>query len=79
MTKILQQLDVYITRSFENKLCSEWEKWMIQDAHSFTDRGRMCRAYYAEIAEWMKTAWETISASTIKNSFTKCEICTEKK
>jgi hypothetical protein len=74
LTKLLQPLDVGVNRSFKSKLRSEWEKWMTQGIHSFTDGGRMRRASYAEVAQWVKTAWEAVEESTIKNAFKKCEI-----
>ena len=50
---------------------------MLDGIHSYTNGGRMRLASYAEVAMWVKTAWDDISESTVKNSFIKCEIISE--
>ena len=40
-TKILQLLDKGVNGSFKSKSCTEWEKWMLEGAHSFTDGGKV--------------------------------------
>ena len=74
LTKILQPLDISVSRSFEAKLRKTWEKWMISGNHTFTKTGRQRRVDYVTIIECVLEAWNTNPTSTIINGFIKAVI-----
>ena len=41
---------------------------------SFTKTGRMRRATFAEVCQWILTSWRKVKVSTIVNGFHKAEI-----
>ena len=73
-TKYLQPLDISVNRPFKLKMRNEWEKWMTEGEKSFTKTGRMRRATFAEVCQWILTAWGAIKKSTITNGFKKAGI-----
>ena len=75
-TKYLQPLDISVNRPFKNTIRSEWERWMTSGEKSFTKTGRMRRATYAQVCEWVLSAWGQITTSTITNGFKKAGIVT---
>lgn len=74
MTKLLQPLDISVTRSFKAELRKLWEKWMREGDHSFTTTGRMRCATFGEVASWVDSAWKSITVQTITCGFKKAEI-----
>lgn len=77
LTKVLQPLDVGVNKSFKSKVRNLWERWMEQGEHSYTNSGKMRRASYADICEWVKKAWDDVSEKTIKKAFIKAKIVDE--
>jgi len=71
LTKKLQPLDISVNRSFKNHVCEEWEKWMSEGIHTFTETGKMRRATYAEVCNWVIHAWKTVKVMAITNGFRK--------
>ena len=47
---------------------------MLEGAHLFTDGRKVQRASYTEVVQWVKTVWEAMKTTTIKNTFIKCKI-----
>lgn len=74
LTKVLQPLDIAVNRSFKAELRKLWEDWMCSGTHSFTATGRMRRATYGEVAQWVATAWERVPTSCITSGFRKAEL-----
>eukprot|EP00745_Piridium_sociabile_P004432 TRINITY_DN12639_c0_g2_i1.p1 TRINITY_DN12639_c0_g2~~TRINITY_DN12639_c0_g2_i1.p1 ORF type:complete len:252 (+),score=34.01 TRINITY_DN12639_c0_g2_i1:61-816(+) len=73
-TKYLQPLDISVNRAFKVALRVEWETWMTSGDKSFTKTGRMRRASFAEVCQWILTAWGKVKQSTIVNGFRKAEL-----
>ena len=70
-TKYLQPLDISVNRAFKAALRVEWEAWMTSGEKSFTKTGRMRRATFAQVCQWILTAWSGVKKSTITNGFRK--------
>ncbi|KAF4797975.1 pogo transposable element with KRAB domain-like protein [Turdus rufiventris] len=74
LTKEGQSLDISIIRSFKAKLQLLWENWMVEGEHSYTKTGRLRRASYATICQWILDAWGKVTATTIIRRFAKADI-----
>lgn len=74
LTKLLQPLDIAVNKSFKDHLRAIWENWMVDGEHSFTKTGRMRRATYAEVSNWVLQAWSKVKVSSITNGFVKSEM-----
>uniref|UniRef100_A0A8C7QPE1 DDE-1 domain-containing protein n=1 Tax=Oncorhynchus mykiss TaxID=8022 RepID=A0A8C7QPE1_ONCMY len=70
-TKYLQPLDISVNRAFKVALRVQWEAWMTSGEKSFTKTGRMRRATYGQVCQWILTAWSIVKKSTIINGFRK--------
>jgi len=70
-TKYLQPLDISVNRAFKVALRSEWETWMTSGEKSFTKTGRMRKASFAEVCQWVINAWRCVKPSTITGGFRK--------
>ena len=70
-TKYLQPLDISVNRAFKVALRVEWEAWMTSGEKSFTKTGHMRRATFAQVCQWILTAWGRVKKSTITNGFRK--------
>ena len=77
LTKLLQPLDISVNRGFKLVLRELWEEWMTAGEHSFTKTGRMRRATYADVCQWVVTAWQHVPPTNIINGFRKAEIVPE--
>ncbi|KAF4805566.1 hypothetical protein TURU_000529 [Turdus rufiventris] len=76
MTKELQPLDIGIMLiySFKAKMRVLWENWMVEGEHSYTKTGRLRRASYATVCQWILDAWGKVTATTIIQGFAKADI-----
>lgn len=70
-TKYLQPLDISVNRAFKAALRVEWETWMTSGEKSFTKTGRMRKASFSDVCQWILTAWRAVKKSTITNGFRK--------
>lgn len=70
-TKYLQPLDISVNCAFKVALRVEWEAWMTSGKKSFTKTVRMRRATFAQVCQWILTAWSNVKKSTITNGFRK--------
>uniref|UniRef100_A0A8C3TR03 HTH CENPB-type domain-containing protein n=1 Tax=Catharus ustulatus TaxID=91951 RepID=A0A8C3TR03_CATUS len=74
LTKELQPLDIGIIHSFKSKVRSLWEEWMLEGEHSYTNTGRLRRASYATVCQWILDAWGKVTTRTISRGFAKADI-----
>lgn len=74
LTKILQPLDLAVNKAFKNEMRKHWEKWMREGMHSYTKSGRMKKATYEKVAEWVSKSWRSVKVSTIISGFAKANI-----
>ena len=77
LTKILQPLDLTVNRVFKSKVRERWERWMSEGLHSFTKTGRMRKATYADVANWVKDAWDAVDAGIIQRAFLEAKLVPE--
>ena len=70
-TKYLQPLDISVNRPFKVELRNEWEKWMTEGEKSFTKTGKMRKATFAQVCNWIVAAWRRVKTSAIVNGFRK--------
>ena len=74
LTKLLQPLDISVNRTFKASMRVLWEEWMSSGEHSFTKTGRLRRATLTEIAQWVLSAWDSVSVTCVTNGFRKADI-----
>ena len=76
LTKLLQPLDISVNRTFKASMRARWEEWMSNGENSFTKTGRLNRATLIEIAQWVLSAWDSVSVTChcVTNGFRKAEI-----
>uniref|UniRef100_A0A3P9AAF4 HTH CENPB-type domain-containing protein n=1 Tax=Esox lucius TaxID=8010 RepID=A0A3P9AAF4_ESOLU len=71
LTCKLQPLEGGVNHLFRTQIRTEWEKCMQEGIHSFTTSGKMCTATFADVCQWVLTAWGKVTRETIVNSFRK--------
>jgi transposase-like protein len=69
LTKKLQPLDLSANKSFKSKMRNKWEKWMVEGIHTFTKSGKMRRASYVDVCNWIVDSWKEVTPECIKNGF----------
>lgn len=69
LTKKLQPLDLSINRSFKSEMRKRWEMWMSEDDHSYTATGKIRRASYETISQWIVDSWAAVRKTTIIKAF----------
>uniref|UniRef100_A0AAQ4RF46 HTH CENPB-type domain-containing protein n=1 Tax=Gasterosteus aculeatus aculeatus TaxID=481459 RepID=A0AAQ4RF46_GASAC len=69
--KYLQPLDISVNRAFKLALRVQWEAWMTSSKKSFAETGRMRRATFSQVCQWILTAWSNVKESTITDAFQK--------
>jgi len=74
MTSILQPLDVSINKPMKTALRQKWNSWIQSDDHSFTAGGRMRKAGFTTICNWIIEAWQELDPAIIQKAFKKCTI-----
>lgn len=74
LTKILQPLDISVNKCFKTEMRKMWESWMSTGEKSFTNTGRIRRASYQTVCQWVKDAWMAVPPSAIISGFVKAEI-----
>uniref|UniRef100_A0A8C3TJ34 HTH CENPB-type domain-containing protein n=1 Tax=Catharus ustulatus TaxID=91951 RepID=A0A8C3TJ34_CATUS len=74
LTKEVQPLDIGIIHSFKAKMRLLWETWMVEGEHSYTNTGRLHRASYATVCQWILDAWGKVTTTAIIRGFAKADI-----
>ena len=74
LTKKLQPIDISVNRSFKNHVFEEWEKWMSEGIHTFSETGKMRRATHVEGCNWVIQVWKEVKVTVIMNGFRKAGI-----
>jgi hypothetical protein len=67
LTKKIQPLDLSVIKSFESKLRSTWEWWMMTGVKDYTESGKIKRMSYEEISQWFLESWQTVMVICVKN------------
>jgi hypothetical protein len=66
LTKKIQPLDLSVNKSFESKLRSTWERWMMTGVKDCTASGKIKRVSYEEIGRWILVSWQAVTVTCIK-------------
>jgi hypothetical protein len=74
LTKVLQPLDISVNKCFKAELRRIWEDWMTNGNKSYTNAGRMRRASYETVCQWIKDAWSCVPDTTVISGFVKAGI-----
>ena len=45
-----------------------WEQWMVNGIHSFTKSGRMRRASYLDVCNWVLESWNQVTPECVKKA-----------
>ena len=74
LISILQLLEISINKPFKDRVCEQWDNWMIEGQKSFTSAGNMRAASLPAVCSWVLDTWHSISAKMVAQSFKKCGI-----
>ncbi|KAF4797972.1 pogo transposable element with KRAB domain-like protein [Turdus rufiventris] len=74
LTKEVQPLDISVIRSFKAKLRLLWENWKVEGEHSYTNTGRLRRASYSTVCQWILDAWSQVTPATVIRGFARADI-----
>lgn len=75
--RYLHPLDMSVNRAFKAAHQDEWEAWMIRGEKYFTKNGRMRRASFSEVCQWIITVWSSVKKPTITNGFRRARLLRE--
>jgi hypothetical protein len=65
-------MDLYINKSFKDRLRQQYLTWIVDPACELTETGKIKCAAPSEVARWVLAAWKAIAESIIVRSFKKC-------
>ena len=74
LTSILQPLDVFLNKPLKDRLCEQWNNWMIEGQKSFTPAGNMRGALLPTVCSWVLDAWPSLMAEMVARCFKKDSI-----
>lgn len=74
LTSILQLLEIFLNKPFKDRLCEQWDNWMIEGQKSFTPAENVRAASLPAVCSWVLDTWHSISAKMVAQSFKKCGI-----
>ena len=69
LTKQLQPADISWNKPFKESYRKLYDEWMATGEKSFTPAGNMRPLPKPTVAQWVKTAWDVVSADIIKKYF----------
>lgn len=72
LAKVLQLLDLTVNRSLKSEVRKLWEEWIRSSMYSFTNSGKMKKATYIEVVNWVAKA--LVKESVIITGFREAEI-----
>jgi len=71
LTSTLQPLDLTVNRSFKAAVRRLWHAWMQRGDAALTSHNNARQPGLDQVVEWVKTAWDEVSADIIANGFRK--------
>ena len=74
LTSLLHPFEVFLNKTFKDRVKKQWMDCMAEGTHEFTPTGRTRKPSEELICSWIAKAWSDIPAAIIMNSFLKCDI-----